>query len=91
MAELRGDHQEATRRYTDALGLARQLGDTRWVAGLLANLGVPQRDYARAGRLFAESLTLARAVADKRRIAAVLKAWASAARQAGDLARAAAL
>ena len=91
VAELQGDHQEATRRYTDALGLARQLGDTRWVAGLLANLGVLQRDHARAGRLFEESLTLARAVADKRGIAAVLKAWASAARQAGDLARAAAL
>ena len=69
LAMLRCDYLPAVRRLEAALGLYRELGDDRGIAGTLRVLGSVAREqgrYARAVELYAESLALAEAADDRR-------------------------
>ena len=69
LAMLRCDYLPAVRRLEAALGLYRELGDDRGIAGTLRVLGSVAREqgrYARAVELYAEGLALAEAADDRR-------------------------
>ena len=69
LAMLRCEYLPAVRRLEAALGLYRELGDDRGIAGTLRALGSIAREqgrYARAVELYAESLALAEAADDRR-------------------------
>lgn len=86
-----GDHRLARGLLEEALALYRDLGDERWVARMLANLGsvaIHEGDYERATGLFEETIPLFRAAGDDRALAVTLSNLASIAKVGGDDARA---
>jgi eukaryotic-like serine/threonine-protein kinase len=69
-----GDLDQARALYTEALGLARQVGNLRSTARELANIGliyVQQGDFATGEKMYAEALANFREVRDRRSIAVV--------------------
>jgi predicted ATPase/DNA-binding CsgD family transcriptional regulator len=95
LARLCGDTPAARARLERGLALARRVGDRRYVAWLLRDLGqlfaFSLRDYARARALLEEGLALVRDRGDGRATAVVLHCLGALARWGGDYAQARAL
>jgi tetratricopeptide (TPR) repeat protein len=69
---VEGNLEEAARLFEEALGLLRELGDRRFTATVLYNLGHIARDrgdLTRAASLLAESLDLSTQIGDRSSIA----------------------
>ena len=91
LARNRGDLEGARAFGEEALGIHRELGDTRNVALLLNNLARVERDanrWSRAVELVTESLVLFRDLTDAWGVSTVLVNLGIMAQQTGDLVRA---
>jgi predicted ATPase/class 3 adenylate cyclase len=83
-----GRDSEARRYLTEGLSIARDLGDTKWIAGILQPLGMAclgERDFGAARAYLEEGVSLARELGNKREIAAALNALAMLHRLEGQL------
>lgn len=94
LAYQQSDYARAMVLHEEALALRRELGDSRGIAGSLANLGTVaylQGSYGRAATLYEESLAVLHELRDSWGIAGMLNNLAMIAYQRGDYDRSAAL
>ncbi len=74
-AYVRGDHEQATRRYEESLALSREASDERSVASSLLRLGNVSSDqggHEKAKEFYEEGLALSRKLDDKGLLASAL-------------------
>ena len=81
-----GRYREAQEYLAESLAIAREIGDTKWIAGVLQPLGMAnlgKGDTAAARENFEEALALAQVLGNKRELAAASNALAQVHRMEG--------